>query len=52
MPAKSKKQFGFMKAVEEGKIHPKGLSKKEAAEFTKGVNPKALPTKAKKAKKG
>lgn len=37
MPAKSKAQFRFMKAVESGKIKVKGLSKKEAAEFTKGM---------------
>lgn len=43
MPAKSKQQFKFMKAVEGGYIHPKGLSKKEAEEFTKGVSPKSLP---------
>jgi hypothetical protein len=34
MPAKSKQQFKFMKAVESGSIKKKGLSKKEAAEFT------------------
>lgn len=34
MPAKSKQQFKFMKAVEGGYIRPKGLSKKEAKEFT------------------
>ncbi len=36
MPAKSKQQFKFMKAVEKGYIKVPGLSKKEAAEFTKG----------------
>jgi hypothetical protein len=36
MPAKSKQQFKFMKAVESGSIKAPGLSKKEAAEFTKG----------------
>lgn len=36
MPAKSKQQFKFMKAVESGSIKQPGLSKKEAAEFTKG----------------
>lgn len=50
MPAKSKQQFKFMKAVEEGKIHPKGLSKEEAKEFTQGVKPSTLPEKAKKKK--
>lgn len=53
MPAKSKKQFKFMKAVESGSIKKKGLSKKEAKEFTagqKGKSYKALPTKVKKKK--
>lgn len=36
MPAVSKKQYKFMKAVEGGYIHPKGLSKEKAQEFTKG----------------
>lgn len=36
MPAKSKQQFKFMKAVESGSIEAPGLSKKEAREFTKG----------------
>lgn len=36
MPAKSKQQFKFMKAVESGSIEVPGLSKKEAAEYTKG----------------
>lgn len=35
MPAKSQQQFKFMKAVESGSIKVKGLSKKEAKEFTK-----------------
>lgn len=35
MPAKSKAQFRFMKAVESGKVKAKGLSKKEAKEYTK-----------------
>lgn len=35
MPAKSKAQYKFMKAVEGGYIHPKGLSKEKAAEYTK-----------------
>jgi len=36
MPAKSRQQYKFMKAVENGYIHPKGLSQQEAAEYTKG----------------
>jgi hypothetical protein len=35
MPAKSKAQFKFMKAVESGNLKAPGLSKKEASEFTK-----------------
>lgn len=35
MPAKSKAQYRFMKAVEGGYIHPKGLSSEKAAEYTK-----------------
>ena len=53
MPAKSKAQFKFMKAVESGAIKKKGLSKKEAREFTsgqKGKSYKSLPSKAKKKK--
>lgn len=48
MPAKSKKQFKFMKAVESGSVKAPGLSKKEAAEYTKGQSPKKLPNKVKK----
>lgn len=48
MPAKSKAQFNFMKAVEEGDIKKKGLSKEDAKEFTKGQSPKNLPAKKKK----
>lgn len=51
MPAKSKKQFRFMKAVESGSVKAKGLSKKEAKEYTKGQSPKRLPESAKKKKK-
>lgn len=36
MPAKSKQQFKFMKAVEQGYIKQPGLSKEEAKDFTKG----------------
>ena len=52
MPAVSRKQLRFMKAVEEGKVKKKGLSPEKAAEFTQGVNPKALPEKKKAKKKG
>lgn len=34
MPARSKAQYRFMQAVKHGGIKKKGLSKKEAAEFT------------------
>lgn len=37
MPAKSKQQFKFMKAVQEGYIHPKGLTEDKAKEFTQGM---------------
>ncbi len=40
MPAKSKAQARFMYAVEEGKIHPKGLSPEKAHEFTQGMTKK------------
>jgi hypothetical protein len=36
MPAKSKAQFKFMKMIESGAIKSPGLSKSEAAEYTKG----------------
>lgn len=36
MAAVSKQQFKFLKAVESGSIKAPGLSKKEAAEMTKG----------------
>lgn len=47
MPTKSKAQYKFMKSVENGSIKVKGLSKKEAKEFTEGQNPKNLPHKVK-----
>ena len=51
-PAKSKRQYRFMKSVEEGKAKDAhGLTKKQAAEFTKGQSPAKLPEKAKKKKK-
>lgn len=40
MPAKSKAQYRFMKAVEGGYIHPEGLSPDKAKEFTEGMNKK------------
>ena len=49
MPAKSRAQFRLMKAVEHGSAKVPGLSRSEAAEFTKGQSPKGLP--AKKGKK-
>jgi len=36
MPAKSKAQFRFMKAIASGSIKKPGLSKKEADEFVSG----------------
>lgn len=40
MPAKSKAQFRFMKAVEEGNVIKPGLSKEKAHEFTQGMTKK------------
>lgn len=34
MPAKSKAQFRFMKAIESGSIKKKGLTPKKAKEYT------------------
>ena len=48
MPAKSKQQLKFFKAVEKGSIKKKGLSKKQAAEYTQGQTAKGLPNKVKK----
>ncbi len=45
MPAKSKAQAGFMGLVASGKIKKKGLSKKKAKEFLKGVKLRNLPNK-------
>lgn len=43
MPSVSKKQWAFMKGVEEGSIDaPKGLSREKAAEFTQN-SPADLP---------
>ena len=49
MPARSKAQARLMYAVASGKAKkkPKGLSKKEAKEFVKGINYKNLPEKVK-----
>lgn len=43
MPAKSKEQFKFMKAVESGSLKVPGLSSEQAAEYTKNNNYKDLP---------
>jgi hypothetical protein len=51
MPAKSKAQAGFMGLVASGKIKKKGLSKKKAKEFLRGVKLKKLPKKKKGGKK-
>lgn len=40
-----------MKAVESGDAKVPGLSKKKAAEYTRGQSPKGLPEKAKKRRK-
>lgn len=40
MPAVSKQQFKFMKAVESGSIKTPGLSKEKAHEFTEGMSKK------------
>jgi hypothetical protein len=48
MPAKSKAQFRFMKAVEAGDVKGKNKpTKTQAKEFTKGQSPKNLPEKKK-----
>ena len=47
-PSKSRAQYRFFKAAEEGKVP--GVSKKTAEEFTKGVKPSTLPEKVKKKK--
>lgn len=43
MPASSKQQFRFMKAIQEGYIKKPGLTKNIAEEFTAGVKPSKLP---------
>jgi len=42
MPAKSKEQYKFMKAVAAGYIKKPGLSKKRAIEFLKGMTKKKV----------
>ena len=50
MPAKSKKQYNFMKMVAAGKIKSPGLSKKVAREFASYGPPKAKDKKKDKEK--
>lgn len=52
MPAVSKAQFRFMKAVESGTIKSKGLSKKEAKDFTKDMTKKRFSKLKEYVKKG
>lgn len=47
MPASSKAQFRFMKAVESGDVKAPGLTKEKAHEYTQGQSPKGLPEKSK-----
>lgn len=52
MPAKSKSQFRFFKAIEGGYIKKPGLSKEKAAEFTsENHSLKNLPEKKEKFKR-
>jgi hypothetical protein len=51
MPAVSRKQFKFFKAVESGSVKAKGLSKAKAKEMTAGQSPKGLPARKKRRKK-
>ena len=47
MPAVSKAQFRFMKAIENGSIHKPGLSSEKAHEYTsENKSLKGLPEKA------
>jgi hypothetical protein len=48
MPAKSKAQARFMRAVASGDIKKKGLSKKEAEEYVSGHSTKHLPERKRK----
>jgi hypothetical protein len=52
MPARSRAQFRFMKAVESGAVKAPGLSKAKAREFTAGQSPKGLPARKRRRKKG
>lgn len=52
MPAVSKRQFRFMKAIEEGYIKKPGLSSEKAKEYTsENKSLKSLPEKVSKFKK-
>lgn len=51
MAATSKHQFNFMASIASGTLKKKGLSKKKAAEYIKGQNPKGLPARSNKSKK-
>ena len=51
MPVVSKRQAGFMGMIASGKFKKKGLSKKKAKEFLRGVKVKKLPRKAKRFRK-
>ena len=48
MPVKSKAQARFMGAIAGGRLKKKGLSKKKAKEFLRGVRVGKLPRKVKK----
>jgi len=47
MPATSRKQYRWMKAVESGSIKAPGLSREKAAEYTAGQSPERLPERVK-----
>jgi len=48
MPPKSKAQSRFMRAVAQGDIKKKGLSRKEAREYVSGHSIKNLPERKRK----
>ena len=48
MPAKSKAQFKFFKAVESGKVKLPGVGKRKARDWTQGVKVSRLPERKKK----
>ena len=50
MPPKSKAQAKFMRAVAQGDIKKKGLSRKEAKEYVEGHPTKNLPERKRKSK--